>query len=232
MQRENEINALITRARKQLQEIKSEYDKSLHEQKISDLLKVDIKNFCENLRSTLDYLAHTVRETHCPNANARTRFYFPIFQNNQSYTSQMSNWYSGLNTAAPALYQYLESIQPYQQGFEWLGKFNKLNNENKHGNLVEQTRHEEVKKITAHSNSSGSEVSWDPSSVRFGAGVHIHSVPVDPSTQMPVPSGAQTITKTIWVDFKFVGIGESAISLLETSLAGIESIVSEVKKHV
>lgn len=231
MQRENEINALIVRARDQLREIKAEYEKSLHEQKVSDLLKVDIKNFCENLRSTLDYLAHTIRETHCPTANARTRFYFPIFQNNQSYASQMSNWYPGLNTSAPVLYQYLETIQPYQQGFEWLGKFNKLNNENKHGNLVEQTRHEEVKRITARSN-SGSEVSWNPSSVRFGSGVHIHGAPVDPSTQMPVPSGAQTITKTIWVDFKFAGIGESAISLLETSLAGIEAIVVEVKKHV
>lgn len=230
MRRENEIEALFLRAKSQLEEIKTEYDKSLHDKKISDLLKVDIKNFYENLRSALDYLAHTIKETHCQSASGNARFYFPILPNARSFSSKMSNWYPGLDTSATMLYQYLESIQPYQRGYNWLGMFNKINNENKHGNLVEQTRHEKVR-ITA-SSCKGGQVSWDPSNVRFGPGVYIHDVPVDPATQIPVPSQHQTIIKTIWVDFKFADTGVSALQLLNSSLNGIVSIVGEVKKFI
>jgi hypothetical protein len=231
MNRDAEINALFTKASKQLTEIRAEYKKSLDAQNVTDLLKVEIKNFFENLRSVLDYSAHSIREKYCPSANPRTRFYFPILPNINSFTSQMNNWYPNLSSSCPDIYNYLESIQPYNSGSEWLGHFNKVNNENKHGNLVEQTRHEEVKRITAKSHVGG-EVSWDPSSVKFGSGVFIHGVQVDPATQMPEPSTHQTIEKTIWVDFKFSGINVSVLSLIENTLSGVEKISKEVKKHI
>ena len=135
-----------------------------------------------------------------------------------------------MNTC-PDIYNYFESIQPFNSGNEWLGHFNKVNNENKHGTLVEQTRHEEVKKITAKS-PVGGEVSWDPSSVTYGSGVFIHGVQVDPATHLPEPSTHQTIEKTIWVDFRFLGINVSALSLIKNTLSGVEKISMELRKHL
>jgi len=230
MKREKEIDALIERAQKQLNEIRSEYHKSLHDQHITDLLKVDVKNYCENIRSVLDYLAHTIREEHCPNTNPKDRFYFPILPDVTSFSALMSKWYPGLQSIKPDLYQSLGSFQPFQAGFDWLGKLNRINSENKHGLLVEQTRQETVR-ITAKSHSGG-QASWKPSGVNYGSGVFINGVPVDPKTQMPVPSATQTITKTIWVDFLFDDINTSALQLLERSMKGVKDIVSIVKKQI
>lgn len=219
--RKTNIDALLSKAQDQLKAIRAEYDRSLHAQKIDPALKIDIKNLCENLRSALDYIAHDIREKHCPAANPKDRFYFPILPDAQTFAKQANQWFPGLAAACPAVWTLLESIQPYQLGYQWLGRFNRLNNENKHGNLVEQTR-KETHRITA--TSSGVSVSWNPASVRFGAGVHIGGVPVNPSTQMPVPHPSQTVERVIWVDFQFADIGVSALSLLSDAVSGVGDI--------
>ena len=63
--------------------------------------------------------------------------------------------------------------------------------------------------------------------VKFGAGVRIGGVPVNPDTQMPVPHPSQTVEKIIWVDFRFKGIDVSAIELLSKSVTGVKSIVNQ-----
>ncbi len=54
--------------------------------------------------------------------------------------------------------------------------------------------------------------------MRFGSGVFIGGVPINPSTQMPVPSNTQTIIIETWVDFKFEDTDISAIWLIKESL--------------
>jgi hypothetical protein len=73
MARKTDIAALLAKADQQLGAIMKEYDSSLHQQSIAALLRVDIKNYCENIRSVLDYVAHGIRETHCPGARSTTR---------------------------------------------------------------------------------------------------------------------------------------------------------------
>jgi hypothetical protein len=221
--RKTNIDALLSKAHDQLKAIHAEYDRSLHAQQIEPALKIDVKS--ENLRSALDYIAHDIREKHCPAANPKDRFYFPILPDAQTFSKQASQWFPGLAAASPALWNLLESIQPYQPGHEWIGRFNRLNNENKHGNLVEQTRKETLR-ITA-SNPAGS-VSWDPASVRFRPGVFIGGVPVNPATQMPVPHPSQTVERLIWVDFQFADIGVSALSLLSDSVSGVADLTSRI----
>jgi hypothetical protein len=223
--RKSNIDALLSKAQDQLKAIRAEYDRSLHAQQIEPALKIDIKNLCENLRSALDYIAHDIREKHCSAANPKDRFYFPILPDAQTFAKQATQWFPGLTGTCPALLTLLESIQPYQPGYEWLGRFNRLNNENKHGNLVEQTR-KETHRITA--STPGVTVSWDPASVRFGAGVFIGGVPVNPATQIPVPHPSQTVERTIWVDFQFADIGVSALSLLSDSVTGITDLTKRI----
>lgn len=228
--RKSQIDALLLRAQNQLADITEEYKSSLANQNISDLLKVDIKNFCENLRSVLDYLSHEIHELYC-SSSSNSRFYFPILPDNSQFTSCMNQWFPSLSTKNIAMYSFLESIQPYQPNYKWLGDFNKVNNENKHGSLVQQTRKETIK-ITAKSTLGGGSVTWVPKSVKFGLGVYINGVPVNPATQMPIPSPTQTVTKTIWVDFIFEGINQSALKLLNDSFAGISNIYKKLEAMI
>jgi len=222
--------ALLAHAVRDLAKIEAEYQGSLHARNIEAALRVDIKNLFENLRSVLDYLAQDIRAKYCPPAKSGERFYFPILPDPQQFAARMKQWYPDLDTRSKALYDYLGSIQPYQSSFEWLGHFNRVNNENKHADLVEQTR-VETQQVRATMHGGGS-VSWNPAAVRFGTGVSIGGVPVDPRTQMPVPDPSLKVERITWVDFQFAGIGVSALSLMRASTSGIATIVTEVERHL
>lgn len=220
--RKQDIDALLARSNDDFAKIEREYNEALQVQEVSADLRIDIKNFCENLRSVLDYLAHEIREKYCPSASPKDRFYFPILPDHSTFESKMCNWFPGLKVCCSDLWDYLEAIQPYHSDSAWLGYFNRLNNENKHGCLVQQTRSErqEVRVTTQ----GGGRVSWNPQSVRFGPGVRIGGVPVDPRTQLPVPHPPQKVERITWVDFRFEGINVSALQLLTSTLEGIQQL--------
>ena len=224
--RENSIESLRKRCETDLKKIEQDYMDSLHQQQVKTDLQVDIKVFCDNLRSILDYLAHDIRETHCPTADSKTRFYFPILGGKSDFDSQVKRWYPGLETKVPDLWSYLESIQPYHEEYQWLGIFNRVNNENKHGNLVAQTRTETEQVRVSF---EGGSVRWNPDSVKFRVGVSIGGVPVDPRTQMPIPHPSQKIERIIWVDFQFHGENVSALWLLKQSLDGVAKIAKDIE---
>ena len=227
----NNIKALLERSKKDLEKIEQEYNKSLYLKNIDPDLKIDIKNLCENLRSVLDYLAKDIREKYCPHASTGERFYFPILSDRTQFVTRMTRWFPNLQVSNPDLYTYMESIQQYaSEKNEWMRLFNKLNNENKHADLVEQTRSEtkQVKVATQ----GGAEVSWNPNTVRFGSGVRVGGVPVDQRIQMPIPHPSQTVQIITWVDFKFNGIDVSALWLVKESYKGVSNINDQVRKYL
>jgi hypothetical protein len=177
----------------------------------------------------LDYLAHDIREKRCSAAKPGARFYFPILPNSNQFATKVAEWFPGLQTSSPALWSYLESIQPYQSDYEWLGNFNRVNNDNKHVDLVEQTRIE-VEQV--HAGFQGGSVTWNPAKVRYGSSVVIHGVPVDPRTQMPVPSPSLKVERITWVDFHFAGVGVSALGLLKAAVPGISTIIAAAEKLI
>lgn len=230
MSRERSIEAQIRRAEGILPKIEEEYQESLNEKTVSDDLKLDIQSFIGHLRSVLDYLANDIVETHCPNANPRDRLYFPITSDSANFVRVMSRSYPDLSVNCPDLYKFLDSIQPFQnKQNKWLTKFNKVNNEQKHNDLIEQTRTET--KTVKVSGQGGGSVSWGPG-VTFGSGVSVMGVPIDPRTQMPVRNNMIKTEVTIWVDFKFDGIDVSVIWLLRESLTRIKKISTEIRRNL
>jgi len=222
------IEAVLDRSRRDFEAVKKRYVASLSAKHVDPDLRIDIKNLCENLRSALEYLAQDIRARHCPGADPRKRFYFPILASRREFEGQTASWFPGLATSSPDLWAYLETVQPYHDGQRWLGDFNRVNNENKHGDLLEQTR-AESERVTV-SGPGGGQVSWDPRAVRFGPGVSIGGVPVDPRTQLPVPHPCQRVERVIWVDFRFGGIGVSALQLLQSAVTGVPDIVRNARK--
>jgi hypothetical protein len=225
--RDADIETLLAKARSQIEQIRREYEKSLHAKSIDPALRVDIKNACENLRSALDYLATDIREAYCAGAPRRS-FYFPILPDRETFDARLEQWFPGLKAAAPSLVNELEALQPYHPNQAWLGQFNRLNRENKHGDLVEQTR-VEIKETTVARD--GSALTWK-SNVTFGPGVSILGAPIDPKTQLPVAGSPVKVKQVIWVDFQFAGIGMSARTLLVQSMAGISDMVTRIQRLI
>lgn len=226
MKRAASIEALLKKANADFVELKAAYDTSLHEKHVREDLKVLIKNIFENLRSCLDYIAQDTFESHCATSKKPDRLYFPIRSTAPEFSLAVSKDYPGLQGAAKNVYDLLDSVQPYQD--PWLAQFNKLNNHNKHQDLVEQTR-TESRHVTV--SRGGGSVSWGPG-VSFGLGVSVVGVPIDPKTQMPVPN---TIAKTevvIWVDFRFKEIDQPVLPFVETSIKNVDKVFCALRPHI
>jgi hypothetical protein len=226
MKRADSIAALLKKARSDFARLKDEYNASLHEKHVREDLKVSIKNIFENLRSCLDYLAHDIHETHCAGSKKPDRLYFPVRQSATDFGTVIASDFPGLLSAAPQVYSMLEAVQPFRD--LWLGQFNKLNNHNKHQDLVEQSR-SEARHVTV-SRGSGS-VSWGPG-VTFGSGVSVMGVPIDPKTQMPVPNAVVKTEVVTWVDFRFREIDQSVLPFIEKSIESVEKLFSSLRPHV
>ncbi len=226
MKRAGSIEALLNRAKSDFASLKTSYAASLHEKHVREELKVLIKNIFENLRSCLDYLAQDIFETHCGSSKKPDRLYFPIRSSQTDFALVLAKDYPGLQGAAQGVVDILEGVQPFKD--PWLGFFNKLNNQNKHQDLVEQTR-VESRQVTV--SRGGGSVSWG-SGVTFGSGVSVMGVPIDPRTQLPVPNSVVRTAVITWVDFKFNEIDQSALAFVDTSISNVTKIFSDLKPLV
>lgn len=223
MKRAASIEALLKKANADFVDMKTAYGSSLHEKHVREDLKVAIKNIFENLRSCLDYLAQDIFETYCTGSEKPERLYFPIRTTADDFNRTIARDYPNLQESAKTVCVALDAVQPYRE--PWLGQFNKLNNHNKHQNLVEQTR-TEIPRVTV-SGRAGS-VSWGKG-VTFGSGVSIMGVPVDPRTQMPVPNNVVKTEVVIWVDFRFKEIDQPVIPFVEASLLKVQNIFRDLQ---
>ena len=226
MSRKKSIDALIKKCRNSINGLKDDYQSSLKAKEISEELKIDIKNILENLRSCLDYIARDIHDKFI--SGTAHRLYFPIRHTATEFQQAIARNYSGLDHSAPEIFNIIEKVQPYND--DWLGKFNRLNNDNKHEDLVEQKR-TETKRVTVSSKGGGGSVSWG-SGVTFGSGVSVMGVPIDPRTQMPVPNSITETKIEIWVDFRFADNNESVLTFLVKSIDMVESLCRSIQDHL
>jgi hypothetical protein len=223
MKRAASIEALLKKANTDFTDLKAVYNASLTEKHVREDLKVVIKNIFENLRSCLDYIAQDIFETHCAAAKKPDRLYFPIRPTPAEFNQAVAKDYPGLQATAKPVYDLFDSVQPYKD--DWLGQFNRLNNHNKHQDLVEQTR-TETQQVTV--SRGGGSVSWT-SGVTFTGGVSVMGVPIDPKTQMPVPNTVAKTEVVTWVDFRFKEINQPVLPFVETSVQHVDKIFKAVK---
>ncbi len=222
MKREASIRALLKKAASEFSELRKAYEASLHEKLVREDFKVSIKNVFENLRSSLDYLAHDIFEAHCNASKMPDKLYFPIRHTPPEFNAAIGKDYPGLPSAAKPVFDLLESIQPYKD--PWLGQFNKLNNHNKHQDLVEQTRIE-ARHVTV--SGGGGSVSWTPG-VTFTGNVGVMGVRIDPRTQLPVPNNSVKTQVTIWVDFRFKELDLPVLPFTEQSIQKVDKLFEQL----
>jgi hypothetical protein len=80
----DDANLLIQHARKHFAEIERAYSASLSEKAVKPTLLIEIKNFMENLRSSLDFTAHGIFQKYGISSSPSQKVYFPYASLNQS----------------------------------------------------------------------------------------------------------------------------------------------------
>lgn len=236
MGRLGDINVLLEVSDEQLQKIEAEYNKSLNSKAISPKLPAYIKNYLENLRSPLDYLAKEI----CEKILSKTRgdkTYFPIScENSKAFAAHISKYLPGLDVVNKQLYIVLEEIQTYSHsGCQALPKLSKLVNENKHNQLSPQTRTERKGLIIDFP--GGSKISMGPGSSISGGGIISSGGGwISPgggtiSGDSPARAGGGGVTQTVtrWVSFTFDKTGDNVISLLKACRNDVDDILGRVK---
>jgi hypothetical protein len=232
MSRKEDVETILTAAKKQHQEIRDSYKKSLSDESLD--LRVPVKNLMENLRSALDYMAHDIYESCCKAERVATgkpdphRIYFPYGLTEADFNSEVGKSLPGLATLSPTVYDLLVSIQPFRSGDSWLYDLCSILNKQKHDRLTRQTRSETETYTVSNGTGSVTDRINDPSvHIRSLQGaVKIFGVPAQFTDQSirTAPSDQLDHERTRWVAFLFEGTGTNVLDLLNTAVPGISDL--------
>ncbi len=225
----NDWDTLLIESETQLKLIESLYQDSLIKKQIPPNLQVKIKNFLENLRSILDYLAHFLHDTYT-NCNRSHKIYFPFGKTEKNFEENFKKNLHNINFKFKNL---IRSIQPFTQ--EWVDKFLKLVNEKKHRRLTPQIR-KESKRIVISEGNVGISIG-EGASIKIGrdatisiAGKRIYGgQEISVNSNIIYADPGLNIKKEIWVDFRFDFINESALPFLKVLFKNIKNFVIEVE---
>ena len=221
------VDVVLRKLPAELKSIRKQYEASLTNGKISDDLLHDIARLIEDCQRVLDWTATDIDRVH---GTARDRSpYYPLQAGRTKFDAAMKKDFASV---PQAVHDAMEKHQPYQSGKESLGYLHDLARVNKHQDFAPQTRTETTRIRAA---GRGGVVEWTPYSpgqggVQFGAGVEILGVPVDPRTQLPVPSSTQAVTKVIYVGWNFAELDIPVLTTLESLSELIPEAITEVRQ--
>ena len=129
----------------------------------------------------------------------------------------------------PKLYALLYNAQPFvSKENEILSEIDEHGSKKKHRELSFQEKEIVGERITFSINSGGS-VSWDPSCVKFGRGVSINGVPINPNTQLPYykPS-THTLKKERLISVKFHDKNIDVLQFCRQSIDTVQTIANQI----
>lgn len=220
--------ALIQNAKTRLINVERTYRVSLDEKNVDLSLQVGIKVILDNLRSALDYIAHELFDQG-GSGPPGLKIYFPIAakgSRKSDFQSLVGRNIPGLLQKRPDLVALLETFQEFSSvGNSWLPDLATLSIENKHKQLTPQKR-TETERINVMMPSGSA--NWDPKRIGFRPGVFVGGVPINPDTQLPIPSTTQMVTREIWVSFDFADINRPVLPFLKEAIKGVEAIIENI----
>ena len=239
MSRKNDVAAILKAASEQLNEVKAKYDDALRNKSMD--LRIPVKNLMENLKSSLDYMAHDIYEACCrPGRSASGQpdpknIYFPYAKTEQDFRSRVCALLPGLQSQAAVVYDLLLSIQPFKCNDTWLYDLCSVLNENKHERLVPQERKETETYSVKGQHGSVTIRRGPRSSVTSKPGaVKIFGVPaqfMEDAIATDARGGLEHVI-TRWVSFVFEGTNINVVDLLNKSVANIPEFAHELYTNI
>jgi hypothetical protein len=232
---DSELASMLDRADELFGDLEGEYKNCLKAKKVSERAKNLAPEIVVKLRSVLDHAMIRAWDKYVSphlseqdRSRTRKHVYFPITSNLESFRSKLGEGRMGdLDKVHKNLYDFLLSKQPFSaEENRWLDLLTKIAAEGKHIQLPPQKLTEKIGRITV-SSSTGA-VSWDASSVRFGAGVAIMGAPVDAVTQRVVPTPGVTQRVDILVAFMFDTHGRDALAFCKEACQKTRALIKEM----
>ncbi len=236
--RKNDVLALLDHATNDLKNIEAKYVEALTSKSIPADLQIDIKNYMENLRSSLDYVAHDIYEAVIQPVRASSGqkdpkdVYFPYGRDENGFKSGIGAALPDLKNINTTVFDFLEAIQPHKCGDNWLYQFCRIVNEKKHDVLTPQKKTETQTMTATSGNASITMPINNPNFlVQQGSGVQVtfDGVPVRLGNQgiEPLAPGLQR-TITTWVSFEFADTAIVVLPLLKKALDNISALTKKV----
>lgn len=230
---DKDIQSQLDRAKELLRELEDACNTDLQAKDVSGKTKNLSQEALLKIRHLLDQSIYKFFEKHYLSNLSDTdkksaKIYFPIVSKKEDLKSVFGRAkMSDLETNYQKFYEFISSVQPYNQDYLWLKHLANFAND-KHIKLTPQTK-TEIKRITV--SRGGGSVSWGPG-VTFGGDVSVMGVPIDPATQMPVPNNIAETKVENWVSFLFEGSDVNVLWLCKKSVEDGENIVKKVLEFV
>lgn len=238
--RKDQVIELLNHARRDLIQIERQYGEALEEKKVPTSLQIDIKNFMENLRSVLDYIAHDVYETIIIPARDKAgkkaieKIYFPYGKTENDFKSRVGSSLPNLHSLAPSVYLVIEAPQPHKSGDNWLCDFCKILNEKKHDTLSPQKKEEKRGLNIQFPGGSGifmgagSSISGS-GTIQSGPGkITLNNEMISGDSPARNVSGGVVQTVVRWVFFKFSDTDIEVLPHLKKALNNIEQLSNDL----
>ncbi|MBC7829081.1 MAG: hypothetical protein H7122_15125 [Chitinophagaceae bacterium] len=134
---------LIDYSKAEFNVLKVEYARSTEHKKITIDLPAKIKNFLENLRSSLDFCTHNLYEKFGDHTNPPKIIYFPyawMGATEKEFVKKVEICLPGIQSSRPDILALLNSYQYYYSPANaWLPQFMELTNGSNHTKLTLQT---------------------------------------------------------------------------------------------
>lgn len=208
-----QLNSMITRAETLLSDLERVYIRDLGCREVSaEALNIthEVIEKCSNVLDQAMTLAFETQIKPKLVTMPKRGGYFPTAADEQSYRSTLGQWNAAdLDVLVPDLDIKLRSLQPFANASNAVfGRIRLLANK-KHTSLAPQVRMEQRRVNVTRQGHGG--VSWGPG-VSFGSGVSIMGAPIDPRTQLPVPTAGMDVTVEKWVSFHFKEGGEDSLT--------------------
>ncbi|WP_394899398.1 hypothetical protein [Clostridium paraputrificum] len=231
MQQIDDAKTCIIESRIILNDIKVIYYSNLYQDTLPSSLKIKIKNFLENCRSSLEYIANYTFYKYCSNNYTEKELqrlsngiYFPIKNSKIVFDKCISSKYKGLDQNIPIL-NLFESIQPFNS--EWLEHLKILSNKNKHVNFTKQNRYE-----SGHIDYMQDSYGNTFSNITSNGCKHIVTLNGKPVTMANISSNPfiNSFIGNIYVEFVFDETNTPILNTLFNILHGVEEFISKYEK--
>ncbi|MBW7988685.1 MAG: hypothetical protein FVQ84_01500 [Planctomycetes bacterium] len=229
MSRKSDVNTIIAAATEQYEIVRKEYDCALQEQSLD--LRVPVKNLMENLRSSLDYMAHDIYEACCQSSRATAgksdprNIYFPYGRTKADFQSGIGSSLPDLASNNRGVYDLIASIQPFRCNDTWLYDLCSILNEKKHDKLKAQERSETEIYTVESEHGSVSTIVNNPNVkiTSMPGAVKIFGVPAEFTSNgiRTAPSDKLAHKRTKWIAFTFEGADVNVIGMLDKAVTGI-----------
>lgn len=237
MERYKDIQELFKTLDRNLVELKASYDLARFNEDQATALRPLVKSISSDLRSVLDYSAHTIYETYSTKHFSR---YFPFSADEPGFVKSIKDNLNGLQIQRPDLYELVESIQPHKGARPWLPTLCKLTAMTKHRELGKQRRVNAGSvstKVGGFMTSGGGSIILN--GVKYGGAVVGKKKPlvisdnrslkeIESDFEIPI-KGIREFDK---VTFELVGFDVDALELLSTARKEIGIFVEKLNSAI